>query len=185
MISQRASPAAWRRLDLEARWEPSGTDLVPSTERLVGTISAHDRRFLRALARDAHLLHNRWVSLRGVLEPRSATPFRALAEHCARLGWALSASIAIGTSRRDIDTAPAIARSLTHLNLWIAPKAALPSETLLEVVRLVAQENTGLSLCGGIDRFRDLGATDLPALQHRAHAFQLVPKGVNEPSFGT
>lgn len=171
MIDPKSRPAVLRSLDLVARWDVSGKDLAPSTAHLLDAITEHDRRFRAAMAGDIHRLHDRWVTLHGPFEPLSTAPFQKMSQHCANLGFGLSAAFVIGRSPDELEMMPAIARSLTHVSVSIASDATLPDLSLLEIFDQLAQTPTGLTLRGGIKRYRGLRATELPSLMTRAHKF--------------
>jgi hypothetical protein len=182
VIDPDRSPAALRDLTLPARWDEAGQDLSPGAARLAETIREHDRRFRAALAspggraRSAHLLYDRWVRLDGTLAPISEAPFRTLAETCGALGWGLSAALALGGPSGDDDALAAIARWLTRIDVVLSPQTERRDSELVAIIDRLAQSPAMLTLCGDIDRFRAMGATTLPSLNRRPHAFRPPPR---------
>lgn len=174
MIDIQAYPAAWREQGIQVRWNADGTDLHPSTEKLIDEIKTHDQRFRAAITkqRHMHLLYDRWVRLSGPLEPISETPFQEVMRVCSDLGWGLSAALMIGSRKNDADAPLKVAQWLTEVELVLSPSPTQSDSALLDIINRIARSHIAVTLSGDMRQFRRMGVTALPSLQARPHTYR-------------
>lgn len=182
MIDPASAPASDRVLCTAPVWNTRGEDFVPPASELAADLARHDQAFHTALrsrpgAPDGEqLLYGRWFCLTKPLRPLAEAPFRQLADACRESGWGLSAALFCGKVR-EIDTLVAIARHLTRVELHLPFAGEVADRDILEAIDRLARSPVALVLCGDVNRYRAIGATQLPALIHRPHRYRTDPPG--------
>lgn len=84
----------------------------------------------------------------------------------------LSAVIWLGVSTRDDACLLSIASCVTRLYVHVPSESVMPDGECLRTIDALARAPAALVLCGDLDRYRQIGATQLRSLNARPHVFR-------------